>query len=63
MIWRDRGILLSSRNHGETSAILEVFTSSHGRHFRGPARRHVQEIQASASTGNRTRRRMACEIA
>ena len=32
MHWRDRGILLSSRNHGETSAILEVFTPAHGRH-------------------------------
>ncbi|SIS56090.1 DNA replication and repair protein RecO [Roseivivax lentus] len=32
MEWRDTGILLSTRRHGETSAILEVFTESHGRH-------------------------------
>lgn len=32
MDWRDTGILLSSRRHGETSAILDVFTSEHGRH-------------------------------
>ena len=29
---RDQGILLSSRTHGETSAIIEVFTPDHGRH-------------------------------
>lgn len=32
MEWRDQGILLSNRTHGETSAIIEVFTPSRGRH-------------------------------
>lgn len=32
MEWRDEGILLQSRTHGETSAIVEVFTAAHGRH-------------------------------
>lgn len=32
MEWRDTGILLSSRPHGETSRIIEVFTAGHGRH-------------------------------
>ncbi len=32
MEWRDQGILLSARRHGETSAIIEVFTPEHGRH-------------------------------
>ncbi|SLN21488.1 DNA repair protein RecO [Roseivivax jejudonensis] len=32
MEWRDTGILLGVRRHGETSAILEVFTEAHGRH-------------------------------
>ena len=32
MEWRDHGILLSSRQHGESSAIVEVFTQEHGRH-------------------------------
>ena len=32
MEWRDTGILLSIRHHGETSAIVEVFTPGHGRH-------------------------------
>lgn len=30
--WRDEGAVLSVRQHGETSAIVEVFTARHGRH-------------------------------
>lgn len=32
MEWRDQGVLLSMRPHGESSAIIEVFTAAHGRH-------------------------------
>lgn len=32
MEWRDTGILLNSRKHGETSLILDIFTPNHGRH-------------------------------
>jgi DNA repair protein RecO (recombination protein O) len=32
MDWRDEGTILSLRPHGETSAIIEVFTAAHGRH-------------------------------
>ncbi len=32
MEWRGQGILLSSRKHGETSVIIEVFTPEQGRH-------------------------------
>lgn len=32
MEWRDQGILLSSRTHGETSVIIEAFTPERGRH-------------------------------
>ena len=32
MDWRDTGILLRTRKHGETSVILDVFTQGHGRH-------------------------------
>lgn len=31
MEWRDEGIILAVRNHGETSAIAEVLTAQHGR--------------------------------
>jgi len=32
MEWRDHGTVLVARAHGETSAVVEVFTESHGRH-------------------------------
>jgi DNA repair protein RecO (recombination protein O) len=32
MEWRDDGLLLAVRPHGETSAIIEVLTRAHGRH-------------------------------
>jgi DNA repair protein RecO (recombination protein O) len=44
MDWRDEGILLSMRPHGETSAIIEVMTAAHGRHagvVRGGASRKM----------------------
>lgn len=47
MEWRDAGILLSVRRHGESSAIIEVFTPDHGRHagvVRGGASRKVAPI-------------------
>jgi DNA repair protein RecO (recombination protein O) len=31
MEWRDEGIILGVRNHGETSAIAEILTAGHGR--------------------------------
>ncbi|MEO1109099.1 MAG: DNA repair protein RecO [Pseudomonadota bacterium] len=47
MDWRDHGILLTSRRHGETSAIVEVFTEAHGRHagvVRGGTSRKIAPI-------------------
>ncbi len=47
MEWRDQGILLSTRRHAETSAIIEVFTPSHGRHagvVRGGTSRKIAPI-------------------
>lgn len=32
MDWRDEGVLLAARRHGESSTIIEVFTARHGRH-------------------------------
>ena len=31
MEWRDEGLILSTRTHGETSAIAEILTAQHGR--------------------------------
>ena len=33
MEWRDQGVLLSARPHGESAAIIEVFTPEYGRHL------------------------------
>lgn len=47
MEWRDQGILLSTRRHGETSAIIDVFTPSQGRHagvVRGGTSRKIAPI-------------------
>lgn len=52
MDWRDEGILLCVRRHGESSAIIEVLTSGHGRHaglVRGGAgRAHAAALQPGA---------------
>lgn len=47
MEWRSEGVLLSSRRHGETAAIIDVFTPDHGRHagvVRGGAGRRLAPI-------------------
>lgn len=44
MDWRDEGVLLSMRPHGESAAIIEVLTARHGRHagvVRGGASRRM----------------------
>ena len=33
MEWRDQGFLLSARPHGESAAVIEVFTPGYGRHL------------------------------
>ncbi len=32
MEWREDGVILTARRHGESAAIVEVFTEAHGRH-------------------------------
>lgn len=52
MDWRDHGILLSSRRHGETSVIIDVFTETHGRHagivHGGASRKKAPVLQPGA---------------
>jgi DNA repair protein RecO (recombination protein O) len=31
--WRDEGLIIGTRTHGETSVIVEAMTRAHGRHF------------------------------
>ena len=45
--WRDEGAVLSMRPHGESAAIIEVFTAAHGRALgvvRGGASRKVAPL-------------------
>jgi DNA repair protein RecO (recombination protein O) len=47
MEWRDEGIILAVRGHGETSAIAELFTPDHGRTLglvRGGRSRQVRPV-------------------
>lgn len=47
MDWQDEGMLLFMRPHGESSAIIEMFTASHGRHagvVRGGASRRMAPV-------------------
>jgi DNA repair protein RecO (recombination protein O) len=47
MEWRDEGIILGLRKHGETSVIAEVMTHAHGRHMgivRGGRSKRLQPV-------------------
>jgi DNA repair protein RecO (recombination protein O) len=47
MEWRDDGLILGTRKHGETSVIVEAMTRAHGRHFglvRGGRSRRMQPL-------------------
>jgi DNA repair protein RecO (recombination protein O) len=47
MEWRDEGLIIGIRKHGETSVILEAMTFSHGRHLglvRGGRSRRLQPV-------------------
>ncbi len=52
MDWRDHGILLTVRRHGESSALIEVFTAEHGRHSGlvrgGTSRKMAPHLQPGA---------------
>ena len=49
MEWSDSGSILALRPHGETAALVEVFTATHGRHVGilrgGASRRRAAELQ------------------
>lgn len=47
MDWQDEGTVIAVRMHGESSAIIEVFTGAHGRHagvVRGGASRRMAAV-------------------
>lgn len=49
MEWRDEGVILATRRHGETSVIIDVLTKAHGRHAGvvrgGASRKHSPVLQ------------------
>ena len=49
MEWRDEGLIIGARRHGETSLILEIMTRGHGRHLGlvkgGRSRRNAPLLQ------------------
>lgn len=62
MEWSDDAIILSVRPHGETSAIVEAFTHSHGRHLGlvrgGSSRRSKPTLQPGNSVHLQWRARL-----
>ena len=47
MDWQDEGCIIAVRAHGESAAIIEVFTAAHGRHagvVRGGASRRMAAV-------------------
>lgn len=53
MEWRDEGIILGTRKHGETSAIVELMTRSHGRHLGMVKGGRSRRMQPFLQPGNR----------
>lgn len=66
MEWTDEGVLLSSRAKGETSAVIEVMTRSHGRHLGlvrgGRSRRLAPLLQPGNSLQVTWRARLADQL-
>jgi len=66
MDWRDEGIILAVRAHGETSAIIEALTRMHGRHAGvvrgGVSRRLTPVLQPGATLDLSWRARLAQHI-
>jgi len=66
MEWQDQGCLLSVRRHGESAAIIEVFTPDHGRHagvvLGGASRKLRPILQPGAQLALSWRARLAEHI-
>lgn len=66
MDWRDEGVLLAARRHGETDAIAEIFTAAHGRHagvvHGGGGRRMAPVLQPGAQLAVAWRARLEDHI-
>ena len=52
MEWRDEGIVIGVRRHGETSAIVEAMTRKHGRHLGLVRGGRSTRLQSALQAGN-----------
>ncbi len=52
MEWRDEGLIIGIRRHGETAAIVEVMTRDHGRHLGMVRGGRSQRMQPVLQPGN-----------
>jgi len=52
MHWTDEGVILSVRPHGETGAVLELFTRQHGRHLGLVHGGRSRKLRPVLQTGN-----------
>jgi DNA repair protein RecO (recombination protein O) len=52
MQWTDEGIVLSVRTHGETAAVVELFTRAHGRHLGLVHGGRSRKLRPVLQTGN-----------
>ena len=52
MDWSDEGVILSVRPHGETGAVLELFTRAHGRHLGLVHGGRSRKLRPILQTGN-----------
>ncbi|WP_088343175.1 MULTISPECIES: DNA repair protein RecO [Rhodomicrobium] len=52
MDWTDTAIVLQARPHGETSAVLDLFTREHGRHHGLVRGGRSRKIRPTLQTGN-----------
>jgi DNA repair protein RecO (recombination protein O) len=52
MEWSDEGVVLSVRPHGETAAVLELFTRAHGRHLGLVHGGRSRKLRPILQTGN-----------
>lgn len=52
MEWRDSGIVLSTRAHGESSVIVELLTLAHGRHLGLVRGGRSRRLRATLQAGN-----------
>lgn len=51
-IWKDQGIILSVRPHGENGAVVAVLTEQHGRHMGYVRGAHSSRIRGILQVGN-----------